>query len=230
MDTDQYCRDLEAHLCRRNEGTIVRVSGPAFDLVRAWAEKGIPIKVAMQGIDRCVDRALTRGPRRRPVRIEFCEADVLDAFDAWRRAVGVSVSDAMAAVGDDATGAGDAVPDDAVPAGRGRARESLSTHLDRVIVRLTAMRAGGIAASWDEAIDQAVRRLATAFSRTSCGWTPPCSTPPAPPRRRTCWRPAFAMPTRNSNRSGRGCRSTPSPPPAGAAPIASCANASRYRD
>ena len=89
MDIDAYCRDIEAHLCRRNAGHLVRISGPAFDLVRGWAQRGIPLKVAQQGIDRYIDRSNARGPRRRPARIEFCEADVLDAFDAWRRAVGI---------------------------------------------------------------------------------------------------------------------------------------------
>jgi hypothetical protein len=55
------------------------------------------------------------------VQIDFCEADVLDAFDAWRRAVGVGVS---------------RVTDDASPP-----RTGLGTHLSRVILRLAARRA-----------------------------------------------------------------------------------------
>jgi hypothetical protein len=158
MDTDEYCREMEAHLCRRNAGHLVRLVGPAFDLVRNWAAGGIPVKVAMQGIDRFVDRAQAKGPRRRPIRIEFCEADVLDAFEAWRRAVGVR----MDVAGGELDGAGTAAGADDVsgePHRRGRARESLATHLDRVIVRLTALRAGGIAPAWDAALDETVRAL-----------------------------------------------------------------------
>ena len=44
----------------------------------------------MRGIDRYFERYYAKGPRRRPVRVEFCEADVLDVFDEWRRAVGVT--------------------------------------------------------------------------------------------------------------------------------------------
>ena len=55
MDTDQYCREIETHLCRRNGGHLVRVAGPAFEMVRGWAQRGIPLKVAFQGIDRYVD-------------------------------------------------------------------------------------------------------------------------------------------------------------------------------
>jgi hypothetical protein len=155
IDADQYCRDLEAHLCRRNEGHLVRITGPAFELVRGWAHAGIPLKVAVQGIDRHVDRVSARGPRRRPIRIEFCEADVLDAFDAWRRAVGVYGAASFAVAGDDAGSPADTEG----PGRRARSRESLSTHLDRGIVRLTAVRSGDAPAPWDAAIDGIVRRL-----------------------------------------------------------------------
>jgi hypothetical protein len=155
MDTDEYCRQIEAHLCRRNEGHLVRITGPAFELVRRWAHAGIPLKVAVQGIDRHVDRVSARGSRRRPIRIEFCEADVLDAFDAWRRAVGVYGAASFAAARDDAGG-----PADTEGPGRpARSRESLSTHLDRVIVRLTAVRSGDAPAPWDAALDGIVRQL-----------------------------------------------------------------------
>ena len=70
----------------------MRVVGPAFELVAGWAAAGVPLKVALRGIDRCCERLEARGPRRRPVRVEFCEADVLDAFDDWRRAVGVTAT------------------------------------------------------------------------------------------------------------------------------------------
>ena len=49
----------------------------------------MPLKVACRGIDRYFERYYAKGPRRRPVRVEFCDADVLDVFDEWRRAVGV---------------------------------------------------------------------------------------------------------------------------------------------
>jgi hypothetical protein len=158
MDTDDYCREIEAHLCRRNGGHLVRVAGPAFDMVLGWAQRGIPLKVALQGIDRYVDRSTAGGMRRRPARVEFCEADVLDAFDAWRRAVGVHRADA--GVGGDARGEGaGADAEEHGEAPRARRRESLATHLDRVIVRLTALRAGGVPEAWDAALDELVRTL-----------------------------------------------------------------------
>jgi hypothetical protein len=155
MDIDAYCREIEAHLCRRNGGHLVRVAGPAFEMVRGWAQRGIPLKVAQQGIDRYVDRSTAKGTRRRPVRVEFCEADVLDAFDAWRRAVGIHRAEAEAG-GEAADGGADGAGEEAP---RPRTRESLATHLDRVIVRLTSLRTGGVTDAWDAALDEMVRAL-----------------------------------------------------------------------
>lgn len=88
----------------------------------------MPLKVAFRGIDRYFERYYAKGPRRRPVRVDFCEADVLDAFDEWRRATGLS------AAGAPSTGR-------AVPAGhRG---PSLPAHLERVLRRLTSASAAG---------------------------------------------------------------------------------------
>jgi len=98
VDVDAYCREIEAHLCRRNAGHLVRVTGPAFEMVAGWAAKGIPLKVALGGIDRAVERRDAKGPGRRPLRVEFCEPDVLDGFDAWRRAVGVGTAGGGGAV------------------------------------------------------------------------------------------------------------------------------------
>jgi len=60
------------------------------------------------------------------VQIDFCDNDILDAFDAWRRAVGVRLPASDAA--------GEAQP-------RRRTR-SLPEHLDRICERVTASRAG----------------------------------------------------------------------------------------
>ena len=89
QDIGEFCRQVEAHLCRVNGGHHVRIVGPAFELVSGWVQEGIPLRVALHGIDRTVTRLTARGSRRRPVRIEFCDADVRDAFDQWRKAVGV---------------------------------------------------------------------------------------------------------------------------------------------
>jgi hypothetical protein len=121
VDVGEYCRELETYLCRKNDGHLIRIAGPAFETVCGWAEQGVPLKVAFQGIDRYFERYYAKGSRRRPVRIEFCEADVLDAFDDWRRAVGVA-----AGAGTEAAAA---------------SQPSLPMHLQRVLQKLTTARA-----------------------------------------------------------------------------------------
>jgi hypothetical protein len=76
------------------------------------------------------------------VRVEFCEADVLELFDDWRRAVGVSRIEETPA-GEQASAA----------------RDSLPAHIDRTIARLTATRASGLSTAFDRIVDEAVREL-----------------------------------------------------------------------
>jgi hypothetical protein len=141
-DVANYCREIEAYLCRKNEGHLIRIAGPVFEQVSGWAAQGVPLAIACRGIDRYCERYYAKGPRRRPVRVEFCEADILELFDDWRRAVGVSRLVAS--------------PSDAEPPAK---RDSLPAHVDRAIARLTALRAGGRSPSFDRRLDEAVREL-----------------------------------------------------------------------
>ena len=125
----EYCREIEAYLCRKNDGHLIRIVGPSFERVCAWATQGIPFRIACQGIDAYFVRYYAKGPRRRPVQIDFCEHDILDAFDAWRRAVGVRLPGTSATDGDD-------------HGEKKRRTRSLPEHLDRVCERITARRAG----------------------------------------------------------------------------------------
>ena len=59
MTPDEYCREIEAYLTRKNDGHLIRIVGPGFRPVRGWAEQGVPFKIAYAGIDRYV-RALLR--------------------------------------------------------------------------------------------------------------------------------------------------------------------------
>lgn len=145
-DPGSYCRHLENYLCRKNDGHLIRIVGPAFEQVSGWAARGVPVKVAERGIDRYFERYYAKGPKRRPVQIQFCEADVFDVFDEWRRAVGVPIRE----------GGGEAAPEDVDPSTRRHG--SLPAHLDRVIARLTMVR-GGEDRSLDETVDRLVREL-----------------------------------------------------------------------
>src|SRR6187402_2371677 len=141
-DVAEYCRQVEAYLCRKNEGHLIRIAGPVFEQVSGWAAQGVPLAVAFRGIDRYCERYYAKGPRRRPVRVEFCEADILDLFDDWRRAVGVAQLV-------------DPAPDAEAPA----RRDSLPGHIDRAIARLTELRGGGRSPEFDRRLDEAVREL-----------------------------------------------------------------------
>jgi len=143
---ETYCREIEAYLCRKNDGHLIRVVGPSFELVSSWADRGIPVKVAFRGIDRYFERYYRKGPRRRPVRIDFCEADVLDVFDEWRRAIGLPMS---------GNGADSDVHEDV-----GRRQRSLARHLERVVLHLTAARTSGrLGPQFDDIIDRLAREL-----------------------------------------------------------------------
>lgn len=144
----EYCRQVEAYLCRKNEGHLVRIVGPAFEQVSSWANRGVPLSVTRTGIDRYFERYYAKGPRRRPVRIEFCEADVLDAFDEWRRAVGVAERASPA----------DSVDDDEGAERSGGSRGTLPAHLERAIARLVVLRSGADR-SMDRVLETIVREL-----------------------------------------------------------------------
>lgn len=127
MTPHEYCREIEAYLCRKNDGHLIRIVGPSFERVCSWAAQGIPFRIACQGIDTCFVRYYAKGVRRRPVLIDFCENDILDAFDAWRRVVGVRLP-------------GVETTDEESQAKK--RKRSLPEHLDRVCERVTARRAG----------------------------------------------------------------------------------------
>jgi len=113
-----------------------------------WAELGIPVKVAFSGIDRCFERYYRKGPRRRPLKIDFCDADLLDVFDDWRRAVGQSPV--------------------AGPQSPVSSRQSLPAHLERVVTKLTAARAkGALGSEFDALIDRVAKEFDAA--RASAG-------------------------------------------------------------
>jgi len=155
-DVGEYCREVEDYLTRINGGHLVRIVGPGFELVRGWAEEGIPLSVVRRGIDLKADRqrageAGTATPParpRRPLRIEFCEADVRDVYDSWRRAVG------LASVPEEDGVSGEVASDDRTP--RKSRQPSLAKHLDRAIDRLAR-----IAGSFDrpESLRDAAARV-----------------------------------------------------------------------
>jgi hypothetical protein len=143
-EINNYCRDIETYLCQKNDGHLVRVVGPSFEVVSRWAADGVPLKVAFQGIDRYFERYYRKGPRRRPVRIDFCEADVLDVFDEWRRAIGL--------VADRASETASLTGEESGTEAETKRGPSLPAHLERVLLRLTNVRVRGTLGEAGEAL------------------------------------------------------------------------------
>ena len=148
-DTVDYCRQIERYLCQKNGGHLVRIVGPAFEKVRDWAGQGIPLKIAFRGIDRCCERAQARGGRRRPMRIEFCEADIVDTFEDWRRAVGITVEAAETV--ENAEGAS--------AAKAGTRKGPLVAHIQRTVTRLLAPRGIAVDADYDDQLRRIIEEL-----------------------------------------------------------------------
>src|SRR5687768_15467783 len=123
-DVADYCRQVEAHLTRINGGHLVRVVGPGFTLVKQWADEGVPLSVVFRGIEHKAGRHAA-GASKRPLRIEFCEADVRALYDDWRRAIGIST----ASTGEESTTGSAAEP-------AGPKRRSVPKAIDRAIDRL----------------------------------------------------------------------------------------------
>jgi len=123
IDIGEYCRAVEAHLTRINQGQLVRVVGPAFELVRGWAMSGVPLSIVFHGMNDKGERHKA-GRSTRPLRLEFCEHDVRAAYDHWRRAVGIS------RIG---VASGETASDEAETP---KKHTSLTKHLDRVSGRL----------------------------------------------------------------------------------------------
>ena len=115
VDVGEYCRTVEDHLTRVNGGHLIRIVGPAFELVRQWAEAGVPASVVLRGIDLKAERHRL-GNSTRPLRLEFCEADVRDVYRNWRRAVGL--------LGSEGAENGEAIAEDAAAGGAGQGADS----------------------------------------------------------------------------------------------------------
>ena len=150
-----YCREVEAYLCRKNGGHLVRIVGPAFEKVREWAAQGVPLKVAFLGIDRCCARAAARAGRRRPMRIEFCEADVLEAFDDWRRAIGVGATRVAEEASPGFEPDGSASTADSQASRKG----SLAAHIERSVSRLLVTKGPETGPDGDQLIAGITREL-----------------------------------------------------------------------
>ena len=147
VDIGDFCRRVEEHLARVNEGQIIRIVGPAFELAREWALEGMPLSIVTHGIDLKAERHRA-GRSTRPLRLEFCAGDVREVYTRWRRSVGLSGLSAG--------------PEGAVePAEAGR-RPSLSRQIDRALEKLSRV-AGrlDLAAPFRDEVSRSIAELST---------------------------------------------------------------------
>lgn len=142
VDVGEYCRVVEDHLTRVNGGHLVRIVGPAFELVRQWALAGIPPSVVFRGIDLKAERHRL-GRSTRPLRLEFCEPDVREVYRNWRRALGLFGDDGLAggADGGEVTEAGNGSGGESAEEAEEKdaRRPSFGRHIGRAIERLTGV-------------------------------------------------------------------------------------------
>lgn len=166
VDVGEYCRIVEDHLTRVNGGHLIRIVGPAFELVRQWAGAGVPASVVLRGIDLKAERHRL-GNATRPLRLEFCEADVREVYRNWRRAVGLpgnegAESGEAIAEGAAAGGAGQDADSDSQEDQKDRKerRPSMTRHLDRAVDRMSrAMSRADLPDDLREALDLVLQEL-----------------------------------------------------------------------
>ena len=176
-DIREYCREVEDHLTRVNGGHLVRIVGPAFELVRGWAEEGVPLTVVFRGIELKAERH-QMGKAARPLRLEFCEGDVRAIYEHWRRAVGFGSAEPDSAEAHAASLSkrlGRAVERLGRAAGRLELPEPLRDGIAQWLGELTSMREVAKRAR-GEARDAIVARLAPiarAMAATARAATPP---------------------------------------------------------
>ena len=151
----EYCRHVESHLAQVNAGEIIRITGAGFELVRGWALEGIPLSIVCHAVSRKAERHRA-GRSTRPLRIEFCTADVREVYTAWRRAVGIRNTDG--AIEEEAAAA--------APAGDKR-RASVGRHLQRAIDRLSQSASRlDLAPAIRDALDAVLQEVAAISERS----------------------------------------------------------------
>ena len=89
------------------------------------------------------------------MRIEFCEADVLEAFDAWSRALGL----AGAEVAEKAEGAEEDTESAEGPGNGALRKGSLAAHIQRTVARLLAPKGLAPNADYDAWIRRIIEEL-----------------------------------------------------------------------
>ena len=152
VSAGDYCRAIEHHLCQKNDGHLIRIVGPAFEVVSHWQQDGVPLKVALQR-----DRSLLRTV------LPQGSAPSSGAGRVLRDRCARRVRRVAARGGTDARAS--AAPDGAEPTVESRG-PSLPAHLERVVLKLSNARAmGRLGAETDGLLDRLAIELDVARGR-----------------------------------------------------------------
>ena len=84
-----YFTEIEEHFARRR-GSILLLSTLDWALIETWRDAGIPLEVALRGIDAAFDKheaKQRRSPSRRINGLAWCAQTVVEAFEHSREAV-----------------------------------------------------------------------------------------------------------------------------------------------
>lgn len=84
-----YFTEIEEHFTRKREKHLL-VSPLDWCLIELWKESGIPLHVALRGIDRSFE-ATARRRKKPPTTLSYCHPAVMEAFEEYAEAqVGAS--------------------------------------------------------------------------------------------------------------------------------------------
>src|ERR687890_2465741 len=97
-----YFTEIEDTFVRRR-GRHLLLSPMDWALIESWKEMGVPLHVALRGIEQAFD-SFEAKPRRRSVKsLLYCQEEVEAQFAEWRES---QTGARAAAAGDDSNGAG----------------------------------------------------------------------------------------------------------------------------
>ena len=164
MNYFNYFTEIEDAFVRRR-GKHLLLSPMDWALIESWKEMGVPLHVALRGIEQAFD-SFEAKPRRRSVKsLLYCQEEVEAQFAEWRE----SQTGARAAPGDDANGAGAGTVSAAANGGGGDAggegarlpfpREVIAGHLKACRAELESTGGARHGGELGEALARAAARL-----------------------------------------------------------------------
>ncbi|HYO62656.1 MAG TPA: hypothetical protein VER08_03260 [Pyrinomonadaceae bacterium] len=163
MNYFNYYTEIEDTFIRRR-GKHLLLSPLDWALIESWKQTGVPLHVALRGIERAFDSHESR-PRKRSVKsLFYCQEEVEAQFDEWREsqlgASGVEANgDSAAGNGTPGAGAHGASAPDANESNLPFPREAIMSHLAECRASLGRASEASPPGELRESLGRAARRL-----------------------------------------------------------------------